>query len=95
MCPTLDDTTKMVDLFGLCASILAVAGVGYKLSASLSSFVDTSNRIDNNIKAIARDVELTASVMSELANVLQNSGRGSLARRHALKTAETAMCDCL
>lgn len=84
----------MTDPLSLCASILAVVGAGLSLSKGLYNFAKRVKDADSSITDVARDVELTTSVLKALQSILQEEDQSKICSEDALKTAKKAIKDC-
>ena len=84
----------MADPLSIAASVLQVAGAGLKLATTLYTYSDTVFRADSDVKAIAQDISLTASVLNELGTLLNQDSRDRLVSPTALETAESTVQSC-
>lgn len=56
---------------GLIASMIQLAGMGMKLSIRMYSYAETVSSADKSMKAIAKDISLTSTVLQELGNHME------------------------
>ncbi|KAF2133362.1 hypothetical protein P153DRAFT_353730 [Dothidotthia symphoricarpi CBS 119687] len=84
----------MAELVGLTASIIQIAGVGVKLSTTLYDFVGSAARADQEIAAIAGDVELTANALDSVGKVFENKDIQSIVSNRAIQDANNLIKRC-
>ncbi len=84
----------MADPVSICASVVAIAGAGIKLSTTLYTYSETAFHADRALKDTARDVSLTSAVLNELGGLLEQDAGSRLCSSTALKTAGQAVDDC-
>lgn len=79
---------------GLIASVIQVAGAGLKLSQTLYQYADTVASADRRVKDIAKEVQLTSFVVSELGDIFKQDQTSSLLSKNALRTADETIQEC-
>lgn len=79
---------------GAVASILQVADVGLRLSATLFTFAETVASADKTVSAVSKDVSLTSSVLRELAKVLDKGHRDEAYSDDAIDSAVAIVKEC-
>ncbi len=82
------------DTVGLVASVIQVAEVGLKLSKTLYEYVESVSSADRRIKDIAKEIELTSFVITELGGVFNDGETSKLISENAVKTANETMKEC-
>ncbi|KIW98576.1 uncharacterized protein Z519_00237 [Cladophialophora bantiana CBS 173.52] len=84
----------MADVVGLIRSIVDVANAGIKLSIALYTFSETVATAPDQIKNIARDVSLMASVLEELGADLKQDDQARLYSISAVESAKDVVAEC-
>ncbi|KZM25126.1 uncharacterized protein EKO05_0007236 [Ascochyta rabiei] len=84
----------MVELLGLVASVIQVAGAGVQLSKTLYEYVDGGVTADRRIKDIASEIKMTIIVIEELGDVFKHEETASLVSKKAVKTANDTIIEC-
>lgn len=84
----------MAEALGLVASIVQVAGACLQLSKTLYLYADNVATADRRIKNIAKEIQLTSSVMQELGNVFGNDEMGRIMSATAVQTARDTVVEC-
>ena len=84
----------MVEVVGLVASVVQLAGTGIKLSISLYTFAETVASADKSITHIAKDISLTSAVLTQLGDNLKDDRYIGVASDNAIKTADEVVHEC-
>lgn len=79
---------------GIIASVIQVAGAGLKLSETLYQYTDSVSGAESRVKNIAKDVQLTSSVIEELGYVFKQDQSSTLLSKSAIKTADETIREC-
>ena len=80
---------------GLIASVIQVADVGIRLSATLYKFGQTVASADDSIIFISKDISHTCSILKTLGHSLKKDHEAQLYSQDAINTAETIVKECL
>ncbi|KAJ9602338.1 SNAP receptor activity protein [Cladophialophora chaetospira] len=78
----------------LVATLLAVANTGTTLSIALLTFSETVATATSEIKSLARDVSLTSSILTLLAQRLSQNRSANFYSGSALQTIREAVTEC-
>ena len=79
---------------GIVASVIQLAGAGFKLSVGLYAFAETVSSADKDIKHIAKEVSLTSAVLNELGDSLRDDSQKSIISDNAIRTAGDIVREC-
>ncbi|KAF1970483.1 hypothetical protein BU23DRAFT_389132, partial [Bimuria novae-zelandiae CBS 107.79] len=84
----------MAETLGIIASVIQVAGAGLKLSQTLYQYADSVASADRRIRDVAKEIQLTASVIDELGSLFKKDAAATLLSQTALKTADETVREC-
>ena len=86
-----------MDGVSVAASILAIAGAGIKISVDLITFATRVDTASDRITAVGNDVSVTAGVLQQLGELLQEKpsrNEGTLFSEGGLRTTQTSADIC-
>lgn len=81
----------MADPFSIALGALQVAGTGFQAATTLLSYSDAVRKAKGDVKNLATEVSMMATVLQELGLTLQSSRTERLCRVSALKAAKDGL----
>ncbi|KAL1614107.1 hypothetical protein SLS56_012188 [Neofusicoccum ribis] len=86
--------TAMAEVLGVAASAIEVANLGFKLSTSLYSYIETVSSADRRLREVATKVELTTAVIQEVGLIFDGPEIVALRKESAVTTAKNTLREC-
>ncbi|GME63671.1 hypothetical protein GTA08_BOTSDO09302 [Neofusicoccum parvum] len=84
----------MAEVLGVAASAIEVANLGFKLSTSLYSYIETVSSADRRLREVATKVELTTAVIQEVGLIFDGPEIVALRKESAVTTAKNTLREC-
>jgi hypothetical protein len=84
----------MAETFGLVAAVFQVSSVGLALSIALCDFAGSVSGAEQRLRTIAKDVELTSRIVSELGRLFDDQRTQSIVSEESINLARDAVAEC-
>jgi polyhydroxyalkanoate synthesis regulator phasin len=84
----------MAELLGAGSGVLGVAEVGFSLASTLYKYASSVKGAEKELKAIAKDVELTSKVLKQAHEQLQKDRDGKLCTNEAIDVTSDVLEGC-
>jgi hypothetical protein len=84
----------MVEPIGAASGVLGVAEVGFSLAATLYKYASSVKSAEKELKAIAKDVELTSKVLKQTHEQIQRDQNVKLCTSEALDLTSDVLSGC-
>ena len=84
----------MAELFGAASGVLSVAEVGFSLASTLYKYAASVKGAEKDLKAIAKDVELTSKVLKQTHEQIQKDQDAKLCTDEAIDVTSDVLAGC-
>ena len=84
----------MAEILGAASGVLSVAEVGFSLASTLYKYASSVKGAENELKAIAKDVELTSKVLKQTHEQLQKDRDQKLCTVEAIDVTSDVLEGC-
>lgn len=83
-----------ITAIGLAASVVQIAGTGLKISKEIYVYNQSVKDVDKRLRDIAKHVEFTSNIISELGSLFGSEKTVALISENAVRTANGVVREC-